>query len=68
MNAMTGLKTRDALRVTPGDHVGVALRDLTAGERVDVAGVPVALAEAIGRGHKFALAPIAKGGIVLKYG
>lgn len=68
MNTMTGLKTLDAMRATPGDNVGVALRDLTAGERVDVAGAPVELAEATDKGHKFALEPIAQGAIVLKYG
>ena len=57
MNAMTGLKTLDAMRVTPGDHVGVALRDLSAGERVELAGTCVQLKEAVGKGHKFALPP-----------
>ena len=68
MNAMTGLKTLDAMRVTPGDHVGVALRDLSAGERVELAGTCVQLKEAVGKGHKFALAEIAEGETVLKYG
>jgi len=51
------------LRLNRADNVAVAIRPLRAGD--EAAGVPVA--EPIPRGHKFALAPIAKGDAVLKY-
>ncbi len=53
-----------ALRVHAADSVGVALRDLAAGERV----LGVSLGDAVARGHKFALADLAAGDVVVKYG
>lgn len=50
-------------RVDPNDDVAVALRDLAAGEALDVA-----VAEAIPRGHKVALRAIAAGEAVRKFG
>ena len=62
----------DALVVHPDDDVGVALRDLAAGETVDVRrrGVVEALtlAQAIPLGHKFALRALAVGVPIRKYG
>lgn len=58
----------DAVQIAPGDHVAVALRDLMPGERLQVADQPVTVHEPIGRGHKFALQPIAAGAPVHRYG
>ncbi|WP_077145479.1 UxaA family hydrolase [Sphingopyxis sp. KK2] len=57
-----------ALRVHPADSVATCLSDGAAGERVHVEGQAIALIGAIPRGHKFALAPIARGAAVIKYG
>ncbi|MDQ8756971.1 altronate dehydratase family protein [Sphingosinicella sp. LHD-64] len=53
-----------ALRLHPDDDVAVALRAIMAGE----AAAGVTVAEAVPAGHKFALAPIASGQTVRKYG
>lgn len=53
-----------ALQVHAADSVAVALRPLEAGE--DLGGV--VLRDAIARGHKFALADLAEGDVVTKYG
>ncbi|WP_156358432.1 UxaA family hydrolase [Sphingobium sp. Leaf26] len=58
----------DAVQIAPSDDVGVALRALDAGETIHVAGKAVMLAEAIGRGHKFALHAMAAGDPVRRYG
>lgn len=50
-------------RVDPSDDVAVALRDLAAGEALDVP-----IAEAIPKGHKVALRAIAAGEAVRKFG
>ncbi len=50
------------------DNVAVALADLTEGTEVTFDNQSVTLRQAIGRGHKFALIPIAKGENVVKYG
>ena len=50
------------------DNVAVALADLTEGEVVTVENQTVTLRQAIARGHKFAVLPIAKGENVVKYG
>lgn len=56
------------LRLHPDDQVGVALRGLKAGEKVEVAGLPeLQLPEAIPKGHKVALTPLESGERVLKY-
>ena len=62
----------DALVVHPDDDVGVALRDVAAGETIDVRrrGVtePVRVLEAVPLGHKFALHALATGAPIRKYG
>jgi altronate dehydratase small subunit len=62
----------DALAIHPDDDVAVALRDLTAGESVDVrqdgANRRIAICEAIPLGHKLALHAIAPGAPIRKYG
>ncbi|HEY4370159.1 MAG TPA: altronate dehydratase family protein [Steroidobacteraceae bacterium] len=55
-------------RIEADDDVGIALRDLAAGEPVDVGIVGLKLIEPIARGHKFALHRIAAGTAVRKYG
>ena len=57
-----------AVRVDPRDDVATLLDDALAGETVEVDGVGIRLNDAIGRGHKLALAPIASGQDVAKYG
>ncbi|MPS71090.1 MAG: altronate dehydratase [Novosphingobium sp.] len=53
-----------SIRIHPRDTVAVALRPLASGEVVD----GLALREEVGQGHKFALADIAAGDTVVKYG
>lgn len=50
------------------DNVAVALRDLEEGEQVTIGQHSVVLAQAVGRGHKFALQPLETGDLVMKYG
>ena len=61
--------TVSAIRIDPADNVICLLRDHEKGERPDLADGPgPALAEAVALGHKIALAPIAAGDPVIKYG
>ena len=55
------------LKIGRTDNVAVALTDLAAGESPVIDGVAVTLREPVGRGHKFALKPIARGENVIKY-
>jgi altronate hydrolase len=57
-----------ALRIHPADNVATCLADIAAGEYIDVEGRATRLLEAVARGHKVALAPIARGERVIKYG
>jgi len=57
-----------ALRISVGDDVAVALRDLDAGESVRVGGEDFVLVERIARAHKFALRDLRADEIVRKYG
>jgi altronate hydrolase len=50
------------------DNVAVALRDLQEGESISEGEQPLVLKQAVGRGHKFALQPLAGGERVVKYG
>jgi len=50
------------------DNVAVALQDLEINESVDMGGLTITLPQPIARGHKFALAPIGKGEMIVKYG
>ncbi|HTQ99200.1 MAG TPA: altronate dehydratase family protein [Candidatus Acidoferrum sp.] len=65
---MTTTARIPAIRIAPGDDVAVALRDLAAGETIELPGVTLQLREAIPRGHKFALHAINVGDAVHKYG
>jgi altronate dehydratase small subunit len=57
-----------AIVISPADNVATALEALDAGRTVRAGHTSITLAEAIPRGHKFAIAPIAAGETVLKYG
>lgn len=56
-----------AIRVHEADNVATAIADLAAGD-APLADTNIHAAVAIGRGHKIALAPIARGEAVIKYG
>ncbi len=57
-----------AIRIHPADNVAVAVEDLPGGAEVRAGDMTVTTAEAIPAGHKLALAPIAAGAAVVKYG
>ena len=59
---------QDIVKINGNDNVAVALRPITKGETLDVAGEAVTMAEDIPQGHKFALRPIQAGEEVVKYG
>jgi altronate hydrolase len=58
----------DVVFLHPADNVGVAARNLPAGAQIAAGGHRVSLGEAVGLGHKIALAPIGRGQRVYKYG
>jgi len=63
---------RDAILLRPEDNVATALRDLLPGN-VAVVGImedcrEVAMTQAVNYGHKFAVADIANGEDIIKYG
>jgi altronate hydrolase len=57
-----------ALRIAAQDDVAVALRDLQAGEQIEVGAQSITLREPIAKGHKFAVREIAADQPVVKYG
>ncbi|WP_165912306.1 altronate dehydratase family protein [Novosphingobium sp. PhB165] len=57
-----------AIQIDPQDQVAVALRQLDAGESIDLANGRVTVVEPIERGHKFAIEPITAGALVCRYG
>jgi altronate hydrolase len=54
--------------VSTGDDVAVAIREIEAGERLEVSGLSVQAAERIPRGHKIALRDVPAGESVRKFG
>ena len=54
--------------ISERDNVATALEPLEAGERLEVAGATIQVRDAIGSGHKIALARIAAGAEIVKYG
>lgn len=58
---------RVALRVHDADNVATAIADIAPGTAL-FAGSDLCATVAVERGHKIALAPIARGGAVIKYG
>jgi altronate dehydratase small subunit len=59
---------KPALVISARDNVATALQPLHPGQRVDINGSVVIVAEPIARGHKIALRPIPAGDSVIKYG
>ncbi len=58
--------THDTVKLNPDDNVVIALRDLQAGDQAFELAAP--LTGSISRGHKIAVAPIALGANVIRYG
>ena len=56
------------IHIHPNDNVAVALTDVAKGEVIELKGITVTAAEDIKRGHKMALADLAKGDKIIKYG
>ncbi len=56
------------IRIHPSDNVAVAISELAAGLRTETTGAEFVLREHIRAGHKVAIEPIARGGLVVKYG
>ncbi len=56
------------IKIHPGDNAAVALSPLAAQQTIELEGASVILKEDIPQGHKFALADIARGEAVIKYG
>jgi altronate hydrolase len=63
-----GAEIRALLHLDPRDDVAVALRPLEAGERLEVAGEAITLAEAVPDGHKVALRAMKAGETLRKFG
>ena len=59
---------KSVLVISERDNVATALEALEPGRRLDVRGSAIAVRESIPAGHKIALAPIAAGEEVIKYG
>jgi altronate hydrolase len=58
----------DAIRIHALDNVATMLRDVAAGGLLTIGDARIAAGEAIARGHKMAVVPIARGERVIKYG
>src|SRR3546814_15363307 len=58
---------RGALRVHEADNVATAIADIAPGEAL-FADRAIRAAVTVGRGHKVALAPLARGAAVIQYG
>jgi len=56
------------LRLSPRDNVGVIIATVRQGDVLDIAGQAHTMAFDIALGHKLALAPIARGDKIVKYG
>ncbi|HEY5494502.1 MAG TPA: UxaA family hydrolase [Candidatus Anoxymicrobiaceae bacterium] len=60
---------QDVIVINEADNVGVARRDIAAGDEMALPGGGTITAAAdVPRGHKIALAEIGRGGRVIKYG
>jgi altronate dehydratase len=57
-----------ALVISARDNVATALQSLQSGQRIEINGTVVVVAEPIARGHKIALHEIRAGEPVIKYG
>jgi len=58
----------DVLHLHPADNVCIAVRNLETGESIAAGGTQARLTGAVRMGHKIALAPIAKGSPIVRYG
>lgn len=70
MSAPTAIAKHDPrlLQLSPEDNIGAVTRTIEAGETLLIGGEMVTLQQRIPTGHKIALAPIARGEKVKKYG
>lgn len=57
-----------AIRLSPSDNVAVCCRAIEAGELLSIDGIAIVATEPIDLGHKIALAPLAVGAKIVKYG
>jgi SAF domain-containing protein len=62
------MSTPRVIVITPRDNVATALDPLAAGQTIEANGQRVTVRESIASGHKVALAAIASGASVVKYG
>ena len=60
--------TAKQIKIHPLDNVMVALETMDQGEQLHIDGQQITLLQAVERGHKIALHPIAEGEDVIKYG
>src|SRR3546814_16402865 len=67
LDAAPPMTANNAIFIDPRDSVATALRDLDAGERLDVA-EGITLTEPVARGHKIAVVDIAAGAPVITFG
>lgn len=56
------------IRIDPADNVGIVLEHVEPGDAIDVDGLVITAQESIDLPHKIALADIAPGENVIKYG
>lgn len=59
---------QQVIQISPHDNVAVALCDLDSGTTLSLDDHTLTLPQAVARGHKFALTPIATDALVIKYG
>ena len=59
---------QDFIKINKDDNVAVALKPISKGTTLNVAGTEVTTIEDIPQGHKFAIKPVNKGDEVVKYG
>lgn len=59
---------QDIIKINANDNVAVALKPLTKGATIDVAGESITTTQDIPQGHKFAIKPIKANEAVIKYG
>lgn len=59
---------KHVIKIHPLDNVAVALEDINDGETIEVDGQQITLKQAVVRGHKIALQPIASNEFIIKYG
>jgi hypothetical protein len=62
------MNAKALIRLATEDNIAVAARTIEPGESVMLDGQPVTAADRIPTGHKMAIAPIAPGQRVIKYG